>query len=92
MINVEVYKDSLVDERKNKNGGLYYLQTVWAHLVNQDGSQKAHPVEVKVILPKDRGENPIVYVEGRYHLSPTAIGVNQYASFEFKFPHLISAK
>jgi len=92
MINVEVYKDSLVDERKNKNGGLYYLQTVWAHLVNQDGSQKAHPVEVKVILPKDQVQKPIVYMEGRYQLSPTAIGVNQYGSFEFKFPQLIACK
>ena len=81
-----------VDERTNKNGGKYYLQTVWAHLVNQDGSRKPHPVEVKVILPKDNNDQRIVYQEGHYALSPTAIGVNQYASFEFKFPQLIPVK
>tara|TARA_B100000780_G_C20951123_1_gene379449 strand:- start:405 stop:683 length:279 start_codon:yes stop_codon:yes gene_type:complete len=92
MINFLVYKDSFVDERTNKNGGKYYLQTVWGYLVNRDGSQKPHPVEIKVILPKDQYDKHIVYPEGNYTLSPAAIGVNQYASLVFNFPMLLPAK
>jgi len=92
MLKVSVLDGSHVDNRVSQKGKNYSLQQVWAYEVDADGKPKPFPTEVKIILPRDNRDSPMLYQTGSYMLNPSCITVDGYNNFTVGFPTLLPAK
>jgi hypothetical protein len=87
-IQIDIESTQCETKVSNKTGNTYHLQTAYAHLSDRFGEPQRYPREITLPV-ESNGAMPIAYKVGKYTLSASAIGVNEYGSLELKFPKLV---
>lgn len=77
MIKIEIPSQDCIQRNKSqaKGGGVYYLQTAYAHTFNRDGTLNQYPEKLEIYTVTNDQGVPQPYPVGDYTLDPTSFYV-----------------
>jgi len=89
---ISVESEALTTLDKKDKSGTYQLQTVYAHLVERDGSPKRYPVETEIFPNRNAAGDTIPWKKGNYEIADTSFRLDRFGRLELGFINLVPSK